>query len=64
MSGYGGDYSMLTWSPRGNHGYGFYGGSSNPFFTPTSYNNFEGVNMWILPPGVPDFPTDRTIPFR
>ena len=64
MSGYGGDYSMLTWSPRSNHGYGFYGGSSNPFFTPTSYNNFEGVNMWILPPGVPDFPTDRTIPFR
>lgn len=46
------DYSMLHWTPSNNFGY--YGWSSNPFFTPTSYGH-PTANWWILPPGVPDF---------
>ena len=51
----GGDYSMLSWSPASAYGYGFYGSSSVPFFTPTVYGYKTGINFWILPPGVPDF---------
>ena len=51
----GSDYSMLSWSPAGSYGYGFYGSSSNSFFTPTTYGWKTGINFWILPPGVPDF---------
>ena len=51
----GSDYSMLSWSPAGSYGYGFYGDSSNSFFTPTTYGWKTGINFWILPPGVPDF---------
>ena len=51
----GGDYSMLSWSPAGSYGYGFYGASSNSFYTPTVYGYKTGINFWILPPGVPDF---------
>ena len=47
------DYSMMWWVNGGN-GWGFYGWSSNPFFTPTIYHQ-KSVNYWILPPGVPDF---------
>ena len=52
----GGDYSLLSWSPSSAYGYGVYGDSSNPFFTRTHYGMKNGVNYWILPPGVPDFP--------
>ena len=55
MSGYGSDYSILSWSPSSAYGYGFYGDSSNQFFKGSIYNYFNGVNYWILPPGVPDF---------
>ena len=51
----GSDYSMLSWSPAGSYGYGFYGSSSVPFFNPTVYGYKTGINFWILPPGVPDF---------
>ena len=51
----GGDYSLLSWSPESAYGYGFYGGSSNSFFNPTVYTLKNGINLWILPPGVPDF---------
>ena len=46
------DYSMMWWVS--GSGWGFYGWSSNPFFTPTLYYQ-ENVQYWILPPGVPDF---------
>lgn len=52
--GFGGDYSILSWSPSNAYGFGYYGGSSNSFFTPTTYSHFT-ANWWILPPGVPDF---------
>ena len=55
MSGYGSDYSILSWSPTDQYGYGFYGSSSVPFFDPTVYGYRKGVDFWILPPGVPDF---------
>ena len=55
MSGYGGDYSILSWSPSTAYGYGFYGGSSSPFFDRSTYGWKGGVDFWILPPGVPDF---------
>ena len=55
MSGYGSDYSILSWSPTTAYGYGFYGSSSNSFFNPTVYGYKNGVDLWILPPGVPDF---------
>ena len=55
MSGYGSDYSILSWSPTDQYGYGFYGSSSVPFFDPTVYGYKKGVDFWILPPGVPDF---------
>jgi len=55
MSGYGSDYSILSWSPTASYGYGFYGSSSSPFFNPTVYGYKSGVDLWILPPGVPDF---------
>ena len=55
MSGYGSDYSILSWSPTDQYGYGFYGSSSVPFFNPTVYGYKKGVDFWILPPGVPDF---------
>ena len=51
----GADYSLLSWSPSTAYGYGFYGDSSNSFFTPTTYGWKGGVDFWILPPGVPDF---------
>ena len=51
----GGDYSLLSWSPESAYGYGFYGSSSNSFFDPTVYGYKTGINLWILPPGVPDF---------
>ena len=56
----GGDYSMLSWSPRAANGYGAYGLSSNPFFTRTHYGIKNRVDYWILPPGVPDFPIGAT----
>jgi len=46
------DYSLLWWV-SGN-GWGYYGHSSNSFFTPTIYHQ-KSTNYWILPPGVPDF---------
>jgi len=52
--GYGVDYSILSWGGT-NYYYGYYGFSSNSFFTPTTYSNTT-ANWWILPPGVPDFP--------
>lgn len=52
--GYGVDYSILSWGGT-NYYYGYYGHSSNSFFTPTTYSNTT-ANWWILPPGVPDFP--------
>ena len=51
----GGDYSLLSWSPSSANGDGVYGDSSNPFFDRTHYGMKNGINMWILPPGVPDF---------
>jgi hypothetical protein len=52
--GFGSDYSILSWSPPGNYGFGYYGQSTNPFFSITTYSKFS-ANYWILPPGVPDF---------
>jgi len=46
------DYSLLWWV--NGSGWGYYGHSSNSFFTPTTYNQ-KSANYWILPPGVPDF---------
>jgi len=54
ISGFGVDYSILSWSPTSAYGFGYYGHSSNSFFTPTTYSHFS-ANWWILPPGVPDF---------
>lgn len=51
--GYGVDYSILSWGGTSYY-YGYYGFSSNSFFTPTTYSNTT-ANWWILPPGVPDF---------
>ena len=51
----GGDYSLWSYSPASSYGYGFYGDSSNKFFSPTVYGYKTGINFWILPPGVPDF---------
>ena len=50
--GFGSDYSILSWSPP--YGYGYYGLSSNSFFSATTYG-VRSANWWILPPGVPDF---------
>lgn len=52
--GFGVDYSILSWSPSNQYGFGYYGDSSNPFFVGTTYSRFT-ANWWILPPGVPDF---------
>ena len=52
--GYGLDYSILSWGGT-TYYYGYYGQSSNSFFSPTTYSNTT-ANWWILPPGVPDFP--------
>jgi hypothetical protein len=52
--GFGSDYSILSWSPSNQYGFGYYGESSNPFFVGTTYSRFT-ANWWILPPGVPDF---------
>lgn len=52
--GYGMDYSILSWGGT-TYYYGYYGHSSNSFFSPTTYSNTT-ANWWILPPGVPDFP--------
>jgi hypothetical protein len=52
--GFGGDYSILSWGGTSYY-YGYYGGSSNPFFVGTTYGHTT-ANFWILPPGVPDFP--------
>ena len=54
MSGYGSDYSILSWSPTTAYGFGYYGNSDNPFFVGSTYSHFS-ANYWILPPGVPDF---------
>ena len=51
-SGTGLDYSLLNWAP--GNGFGYYGYSSNSFFSPTTYF-YKTANWWILPPGVPDF---------
>jgi hypothetical protein len=51
--GYGSDYSILSWSGT-NYYYGYYGDSSNSFFSTTTYSHTT-ANYWILPPGVPDF---------
>ena len=51
--GFGSDYSILSWGGT-TYYYGYYGQSSNPFFSSTSYSNTT-ANWWILPPGVPDF---------
>ena len=51
--GYGSDYSILSWGGT-TYYYGYYGDSSNSFFSRTSYSNTT-ANYWILPPGVPDF---------
>jgi hypothetical protein len=48
----GGDYSVLRWVS--GSGFGYYGLSSNPFFSSTSFF-YTTANWWILPPGVPDF---------
>jgi len=60
--GYGGDYSILSYSP-GIYYYGYYGESSNSFFSYASGSGTRGnvygnttAYYWILPPGVPDFP--------
>ena len=70
ISGYGSDYSTLSWSPATAHGFGYYGLSRGSlwvpalqghridgFFTnePTTYGHYT-TEFWILPPGVPDFP--------
>ena len=52
--GFGVDYSILSWSPANLYGFGFYGNSSNSFFSGSTYSHFT-ANYWILPPGVPDF---------
>ena len=52
--GFGSDYSILSWSPQNAYGFGYYGGSSNPFFNGSTYSHFT-ANFWVLPPGVPDF---------
>ena len=47
------DYSLLRWTTSG---FGYYGQSSNPFFTNPEYAYYyQTANWWILPPGVPDF---------
>ena len=46
------DYSMLWWGP-GGIGWGYYGWSSNSFFSPTIYGR-RSAEWWLLPPGVPD----------
>lgn len=51
--GYGSDYSILSWGGT-RYYYGYYGQSSNTFFSITTYSNTT-ANWWILPPGVPDF---------
>ena len=51
--GYGSDYSILSWGGTSYY-YGYYGQSSNTFFSITTYSNTT-ANWWILPPGVPDF---------
>jgi hypothetical protein len=50
----GSDYSLWSWGGTSYY-YGYYGQSSNSFFTQTTYSN-QTANWWILPPGVPDFP--------
>jgi hypothetical protein len=51
--GYGLDYSILSWGGTSYY-YGYYGQSTNSFFSQTTYSNTT-ANWWILPPGVPDF---------
>lgn len=51
--GYGSDYSILSWGGT-TYYYGYYGQSTNSFFSQTTYSNTT-ANWWILPPGVPDF---------
>jgi hypothetical protein len=51
--GYGLDYSILSWGGT-TYYYGYYGQSTNSFFSQTTYSNTT-ANWWILPPGVPDF---------
>ena len=48
------DYSLLWWVNATPGGWGYYGGSSNSFFTPTVYHQ-ASAEWWLLPPGVPDF---------
>jgi hypothetical protein len=61
FSGSGGDYSGLLFGGFGSFSsyyYGYYGESSTsrrPFITSTL--GFQSANWWILPPGVPDFPS-------
>lgn len=51
--GFGSDYSILSWGGT-TYYYGYYGQSSNPFFSSVNYS-LQTANWWILPPGVPDF---------
>ena len=47
---------MLWWVGPGTtyQGYGYYGLSSNNFYTAYTYG-LQSAEWWILPPGVPDF---------
>ena len=51
--GFGLDYSILSWGGTSYY-YGYYGQSSNSFFSSFNYS-LQTANWWILPPGVPDF---------
>jgi hypothetical protein len=52
--GYGLDYSIISWST--NYKWGLYAESTNPYFVETAVYGFDSINLWILPPGIPDFP--------
>ena len=48
------DYSLMWWVK--DSGFGYYGESSNPFWTnPIASYSHSTANWWILPPGVPNF---------
>lgn len=55
--GVGSDYSGLFWSGSTYYGWAYYSLSSNPPFTSNFVYSLATANWWILPPGVPDFPT-------
>ena len=45
FGGVGGDYSILSWSPAINYGFGYYGQSGNSFFDITTYNYFSVLTI-------------------